>query len=178
MSPGTESSELSELEGEGDGLPGEGGVYLDLCGFGPKGEAGSSPQGRTPSVGLWPGSLAPPQREGRRGGGHLANTRCPSLPPCQGPLPLMSRAIQGATVPFAFPEAAAAGGNSPRAWQRGSSLTRRPAQGKARPPPSKHFNLSGPEGQSDLLPRGHTAGRAWDGTGALLRSTANPSLPF
>ena len=137
-----------------------------------QGTGSSSPQGRTPSAGLWPGSLAPPQREmcrpqpgleRRRIGGHLAGTGCPLLLSYQGQLPLISWGIQGATLSFAFPEASAAGGNSPRAQQRGSSLTREPAQGKTRPLPSKHLQplqkLLGQRGKGTSCPQVTWQGR-------------------
>lgn len=115
---------------------GEGGVYLDRCRSGPHGEAGLSLKGRTPSVGLRPGSLAPPQRKvcrpqpnGKNYLGTLVGTGCPLLPPCQGPLPLLSWGICLAHLPSLTlprhpppPEASAAGGNSPRAWERSISL--------------------------------------------------------
>lgn len=63
----------------------------------------------------------------------------PFAPILPGPVPLVSWGIQGATLSFAFPEASAAGENSPRAQQRGSSLTREAAQGKTRPLPSKYL---------------------------------------
>lgn len=46
------------------GSLGKGGVYLDQCRFGPEGDTGSSLQGRTLSVGRWPGSSIPPQKRG------------------------------------------------------------------------------------------------------------------
>lgn len=139
--------------GRGREALGEGGVYHDRCRSGPWGEAGSSLQGRTPSVGPRPSSLAPPQGglcipqpNGKNELVTLAGTRCPSLPPCQGLLPLMSWGICLAHLPslrLPTPQASAAGGNSPRAWQRSISLTGEPAQGKTSPCPASTPSSSG-----------------------------------
>lgn len=57
-------------------------------------------------MGLRPGSLAPPQRKvcrpqpnGKNYLGTLVGTGCPLLPPCQGPLPLLSWGICLAHLP-------------------------------------------------------------------------------
>ena len=97
-----------------------------------------------------------------------ARACCPS---CHGPFevpvsPLLSLKpqLQEETLPGPGREAAASRGRLLREKQS--------------PYPLSTSNVSGPEGQSDFLPQGHMAGQAWDGTDALLRSIANPSLPF
>lgn len=98
-------------------------------------------------VSTTPKEVCRPQPDGKNYLGTLAGTRCLLLPPCQDLLPLVSWGICVACLPSLPPpqprqEASAAGGNSPRAWQRSISLTGEPAQGKTSlcPPSTPSFS--------------------------------------
>lgn len=186
---------------------GEGGVYLDRCRSGPHGEAGLSLKGRTPSVGLRPGSLAPPQRKvcrpqpnGKNYLGTLVGTGCPLLPPCQGPLPLLSWGICLAHLPsLTLPRHPPP--RSLSCWRKlsqGLGEKHQPhgesAQGKTSPCPPSTPSFSGSSqaanhrrgrtvsprprlGKGLPAPRSHSRA-GLNGANALSWPTANPSLSF
>lgn len=159
------------------GSLGKGGVYLEQCGMGPSGEAG-------PSAGkeLLSGACGwdpwhhlrergtGPSPAGRRISGPLTGTECTS--PLLLPRHTMSRSICWASLAL-LPQASAAGGNSPRAWQSSSCLTREPAQGKTRPPPSKHLQLP-----RELPGQTPQAGKEGQPTGRRAKGTSCPKVTW
>lgn len=92
-----------------------------------------------------------PSPAGRRISGPLTGTECTS--PLLLPHHTMSQSICWASLAL-LPQASAAGGNSPRAWQSSSCLTREPAQGKQGPHPQSTCSFPG-----SSLARHHRQGR-------------------
>lgn len=117
----------------------------------------------------------------------------PAAPSVMGHL-LGTLALAHPAPPPTPPEASAAGGNSPRAWERSISLMGESAQGKTSPCPPSTPSFSGSSqaanrrqgrtvsprprlGKGLPAPRSHSRA-GLSGANALSWPTANPSLSF